>query len=330
MSWAWPSNVNTTQLELYNVTPIFVVADQPQSFANLASLASRAPNVTVTGPGLLTISFGTESAAWLEFDSPDLPDDVLTTMLLSLSETSEPMPTKSLLAVPYGRTYRLETNPQIYEGLRFGFINITLAPSRPFHITAVRAVAQTLPVAYLGSFESVDDPMLTRTWYTGAYCPKLNMVGPPLPGAVPPSVFMLDAILISRGDRIGWTGDDHVAQGAIMHAFGQFEFVRQNLWNTHNDSNSILSYSLYWCMSVLEYYNATADADTLELYYLNIDAKLEQAVQLEGSPTAWGARGPWQPAPLSFFGWDERLGAGFENASCIESQRDYSMLTIRA
>jgi hypothetical protein len=33
-------------------------------------------------------------------------------------------------------------------------------------------------------------------------------IGPPLPGAVAPSLLSLDAILINRGDRIGWTGDD--------------------------------------------------------------------------------------------------------------------------
>ena len=36
------------------------------------------------------------------------------------------------------------------------------------------------------------------------------------PGALAPSTTALDAILMDRGDRIAWTGDDHVAQAAIM------------------------------------------------------------------------------------------------------------------
>lgn len=105
---------------------------------------------------------------------------------------------------------------------------------------------------------------------------------------------------------------------------------RQNLWNTHNDSNSIESYAVLWTMSVVDYYLETNDTDTLELYTLNIDAKLKHAQAIEGSATGWGKLKPWSPPRLAFFGWDERLGAGFENASCPESQRDYSMLTSRA
>ncbi len=49
--------------------------DQPFSFQNVQSLLT--PNdtsVTVLGNGALTIDFGVESAAWIEFDSPDLGD----------------------------------------------------------------------------------------------------------------------------------------------------------------------------------------------------------------------------------------------------------------
>lgn len=289
--------MNTTQMEIYNVTPVFVSADQPSSFINLDSLASTGGNATVLGPGIITISFGTESAAWPEVDSADMPDDVYESIIFSLSETSEAMPTKTLQPVAYGSTYRLETNPQIYEGVRFGFVIISGRPSRPWHITAIRAVAQTLPVAYTGAFESSDDSMLTRAWYTGAYCPKLNMVGPPLPGAVPPSVFMLDAILISRGDRIGWTGDEHVAQGAIMHAFGLYEFVRQNLWNTHIDSNSILSYSIYWCLSVMEYYNATGDGDTWTSMFSTSTQSWSRRCSSRARPPCGVRRAPGSPHP---------------------------------
>ena len=104
----------------------------------------------------------------------------------------------------------------------------------------------------------------------------------------------------------------------------------QNLWNTHNDSNNIESYAVLWTMSVADYYMETNDTDTLQLYAANIDAKLKHAQSIEGSASGWGKLKPWHGANLRFFGWDERLGAGFENASCPESQRDYSMLTSRA
>jgi hypothetical protein len=84
-----------------------------------------------------------------------------------------------------------------------------------------------------------------------------------------------------------------------MAAFGQHDFVRQSLWNTHNDSNSIESYAVYWCMSVCDYFQATGDVATLELYILNIDAKLRAALAMEGSASGWGSRHPWTPAHLS-------------------------------
>ncbi|MGM9637279.1 MAG: hypothetical protein ACI3YK_04760, partial [Eubacteriales bacterium] len=36
------------------------------------------------------------------------------------------------------------------------------------------------------------------------------------------------------------------------------------------------------------------------------------------------------PTNLGFFGWDERLGAGFENPNCIENQNAYRMVAIGA
>ena len=83
-----------------------------------------------------------------------------------------------------------------------------------------------------------------------------------------------------------------------MKALGQHDFVRQNLWNTHNDSNSIESYAVYWTMSVVDYFMETNDVKTLELYVLNIDAKLQYALSIEGSATGWGQRGSWAPANL--------------------------------
>lgn len=39
-------------------------------------------------------------------------------------------------------TYRLETNPQLFEGVRYGWLTVNAAPATPWHITAFRAVAQ--------------------------------------------------------------------------------------------------------------------------------------------------------------------------------------------
>ena len=45
----------------------------------------------------------------------------------------------------------------------------------PWHITAIRIVAQSKPANYTGSFNS-SDPVLTQSWYSGAYGSRLNMM----------------------------------------------------------------------------------------------------------------------------------------------------------
>ena len=98
-------------------------------------------------------------------------------------------------------TYRLETNPvgpELYEGVRYGFITLRSAPSAPFTISALRAVAQAKPMNYVGAFSSAGDPLLERVWYTAAYtvrvCAQSDYMG---------------SILMNRGDRFSWTGGEY-------------------------------------------------------------------------------------------------------------------------
>ena len=94
--------------------------------------------------------------------------------------------------------YRLQTNPALYEGVRYGFViihpcvpNATVRCTTPeplWHIRAIRLVSQTPPVNYVGSV--VGDDELSRIFLSGSYCPKLNML---------PTV--LGTELMDRGDR---------------------------------------------------------------------------------------------------------------------------------
>ena len=334
----WPEDTRQDEFQMYILHPKSVHTNSPDSFVDLHCLVEGAcanRSLTVIGEGSFRVDFGVESAGWLEIVTDDIPPSLYANLTLSLSEDNTQYPGKILQPKAYpGGVYRIETNPYIYEGIRFGFVNVNFGDGKDikWHINEVRAVAQTLPVPYKGFFHAKDDAELTSMWYTAAFCPKLNMATQPLPGMLRPSKFMLNSILMDRGDRIGWTGDDHISQMAIMKAFGQHDFIRQNLWNTHNNSNSIATYSIYWILSVLDYYEESGDHRTLQSYIPNIEAKLDTALTSEGSHVVWGLKGyPWNKRPsLTFVGWDERLGSGFENASCTESQRLYSMLTLRA
>lgn len=104
-----------------------------------------------------------------------------------------------------------------------------------------------------------------------------------------------------------------------MVAFGNYDFVKQNLFYTSTQFNGIAGYSLYWVLSLVDYFDYTGDRQTFDRLKENACNKLDIAYEHYG-----------KSPDLQFFGWDERLGAGFENPNCPESQNAYKMLSLRA
>jgi len=304
VAYQWKDPKATDGLQIYFLKPVAAVADKPEAFDNLASATADQAAITVKAAGSIRLDFGVESGAWIEFDSPDCPGEVE----MGISEYNEPAPNKTRAAVKYGNTYRLELNKELYEGVRFAWINVK-ATDKPWHITAIRAVCQVKPTNYAGSF-ACSDPLLTRIWYMSAYGVKASLCKD-----------YFGAILMDRGDRMSWTGDAHTSQAAALVAFGDFDLIKRNIDNTSGQSNGIRSYSLYWVLSLLDYYCYTGDTTTLEGYIKNASAKLDDAYNaFDKDPK------------LRFYGWDERLCAGFEIwfKSCQEAQNAYKMLSIRA
>ena len=303
VAYRWAAPKATDGLEIYLQQPVSVSTDSTKSFENLESLTSNSPNVTVKGIGSILIDFGRENAAWLEFDSPDLIGEIE----MGISEYNQPNTYLRKTSVPqkYGNTYRLELNSELYEGVRFGFIHVR-SFTKDWHITGIRLVCQIRPTNYNGSF-SCSDAMLTRIWYTGAYTVKLNLLND-----------YLGAILLNRGDRFSWTGDAYPAQAASLVAFGNYDFVKKNIAYTSTQSNGIRSYALYWVLSLIDYYKYTGDAATLDNYISNVCSKLDDAYSAYGTNPH-----------LEFYGWDERLGAGFEHSNILDNQNAYKMLSIR-
>ncbi|MCX6327191.1 MAG: hypothetical protein NT144_11160 [Bacteroidia bacterium] len=303
VAYRWPDPKATDSLEIYLLTPKTVTANNAGSFDNLQSLTSNNPNVTVKGTGSIRIDFGVENGAWVEFDSPDCPGGVD----MSISEYNEPGVRKTRMPVKYGNTYRLELNDELYDGVRFAWINVK-SLSGEWHITGIRLVCQVKPTNYNGSF-SCSDPLLTKIWYMSAYGVKASLCQD-----------YFGSILMDRGDRMSWTGDAHTTQAGSLVAFGNYDFIKKNIDNTSQQSNGIKSYSLYWVFSLLDYYYYTNDTAALRNYITNACAKLDDAYKIfETNPK------------LRFYGWDERLSAGFEIwfKPGIEAQNAYKMLSIR-
>ena len=207
--YQWDASANTTELQLYDVLPVsaaLLPGTPASAFAGLASLATASPRVTASGAGAFQVDFATESAAWVELDSPDISDADAALLVLGFSEWAG-QALKQQAPKRYGATFRLETNVQLYEGVRYGFVTLTAAPSAPFTITAVRAVSQAKPVNYTGSFAAAGDDLVTRVWYSAAYTVRLNLERD-----------YIGAVLVDRGDRVSWTGDAHVAQVSYRQA----------------------------------------------------------------------------------------------------------------
>ncbi|HTV53447.1 MAG TPA: alpha-L-rhamnosidase C-terminal domain-containing protein, partial [Terriglobia bacterium] len=284
----------------YMLRPVAVSSPTHGAFQGLQSARGGECDISVNGTGAILFDFGTESAAWMEFDSSDLSGNVE----MGVSEFNVPA-NENCIAAPerIGITCRLKLNPQYYEGVRFGWIYVRSFSGKPWRISAVRLVCQIKPTNYDGSF-FCSDPMLARIWYTGAYTVKLNLLRN-----------YFGAILMERGDRISWTGDAHIAQSASMVAFGNWGFVKKNLAATAHNDNDIASYALYWVLSLVDYYRYTGDTATLASYIENVQAKLANAEAMFDSPK------------IVFYGWDDRLG-GFIKSPNFETSEAYRMLFI--
>lgn len=307
-NYKWDDLKADDGLESYQLRPVSWSTSEKASFD---LKAYRTKNIiSILGKGSIRFDFGRTNAGWLEFDSDDLIDSVA----MSISEYNEPAivnagavyPVKTSSPVKHGHTYRLELNPELYEGVRFGWLHM-FSHRHNWHIRNLRLVCQVKPVNYQGSF-SCSDAELTRIWYTGAYTVKLNL-----------QKDYFGAILMERSDRHSWTGDAYPSQAASMVAFGNYDFVKKNIENTAGLNNDIASYSLYWVLSLIDYVNYTGDTVFARKYIDNASKKLDLAYDhFDSSPN------------LGFYGWDERLGTGFENPGIAEPRHAYAMLSIQA
>jgi hypothetical protein len=211
--YVWAPGANASALQIISLLPLSAAptdGSAPGAFANLSSLLQPFPLVAVSGAGGVQLDFGLELAAWIEFDSPDLSAADLAAVTLGVSEYTEYEVTNlgDKVGVPVAHAgagvngatmYRLEiphTPPtDLYEGVRFAWLRVNSTPAAPWHITALRLVAQVKPTNWGGAFAAPGDDLLSRIWYIGAYCVKVNLLSD-----------QFGSILIFRGDRYSWTG----------------------------------------------------------------------------------------------------------------------------
>lgn len=179
VSMTWSPNVNESKLQIYRIFhPVKFKVSPPDAIQGIESFFKNSNesslSLTISKNCSLMLDWGVERAAWLELTSPD----DLSSTNAAISEFNMPYPGKTKPLVRYGNhTYRLETNDQLYEGVRFTWLYFNFSSIQdiklPIEIKNISLVAKIKPINYTGFFRSSSDE-LTKAWYTGAYGVRLK------------------------------------------------------------------------------------------------------------------------------------------------------------
>jgi alpha-L-rhamnosidase len=310
------STVNASQLQVYRVHQPVNQTLIPSSAVQIHQADDGSTYYTILDSLVIQLDWGVERAAWFEFilsadgsrssiDSGIIQNRGLPAgwnIEAALSEFNTVYPGKKGVPIQYNQTYRLETNKELYEGIRFTWLYFTKTdPSVALNLTlsGVSLVAKVKPISYQGAFASSND-RLTQTWYRGAYGVRLNMEGDEF-----------NSILLDRGDRVAIQGDGHPTMATALLAFGNnaYSLVLQQLWKTNSGhvhghdvvDDSIMAYPLYWVGSVLDWYWATGDHDGFAQLVPDVLSIVNPRIQDFLSETL----------DIGWMGWDDRLGNGW-------------------
>jgi alpha-L-rhamnosidase len=331
----WSSATNTSDLQLYRIYhPISYAVYPPDALVTgLDSLllptgrdggrtdGSNPTAIVVHQDATIRLDWGVEHTAWLEFQSPNLHGSAVRA---SLSEFNSPFPDKTRPVKRYGNaTYRLETNAELYEGIRYTWLYLDrVASTDPIVMTNVSLVVKVKPINYTGSFQS-SDVALTKTWYTGAYGVRLNM-----------EADGFNSVLMERGDRVAIQGDGHPTMAAALVAFAPVYRMIHHVLNQTNSGHvhghrvvddTIMAYPLYWTLSVHDWYMASGDARGFAALVPDIRSIVDLRIQDFLDPNL----------DVTWMGWDDRLGNGWcfhsTNDTCTrEGHLTFAALVVRA
>ena len=326
MTWDFDYNYQNndytgTPLQIYrSFDPVALYTIPPDASILLSDDRNSKPRLLILEDCTVVMDWGSERAAWFELQSTD--DLTKAKVTASLSEYNKPYPGKERPLTKYGEsTYRLETNDELYEGIRFTFLKVEFpatatatGANQSSNIIAIddfSIVSKIKPISYTGSFSS-SNPILTKAWYWGAYGVRLNV-----------ERTQLNSILIERGDRVAIQGDAHPTIATMLAVFYSHEtkLLLQNELNEtdnahkHVVDDGIMPYPLYWCLSAMDYYWTTVPGendhdDNVFVRQLvdDIAILLDKRIDDFLDPNL----------DITWFGWDDRVGNGW----CFHSNND--------
>lgn len=131
-------------------------------------------------------------------------------------------------------------------------------PGKDRNVCAVSADYEYLPLEYKGSF-ACDDETINKVWAAAAYTFHLNS-----------REFFLDGI---KRDRWVWSGDAFQSYMINNYLFFDKEIDKRTIIALRGKDpverhiNTILDYSFYWIISILNYYQTTKDLEFVASVY---------------------------------------------------------------
>ena len=159
----------------------------------------------------------------------------------------------------------------------FRFVRIELVDSNQFvELLGTRAVTLMQPEQPIGTFES-SDKLLNSIWQTSAYTLQLCM-----------QEQLWDGI---KRDRLVWAGDLHPEVMTLLNVFGAHRIVPSSFEFLRHDTplpkwmNGSPTYSLWWIISLRDWWMHTGDRATLDKsksYLLSLLAHFMELIDTDG------------------------------------------------
>lgn len=153
----------------------------------------------------------------------------------------------------------------------FRFVRLDLVDEGSvIRFDSVRAVFTYRDLPWIGSFKCSDEKLNT-IWKTAAHTQHLTMQGYVIEGA--------------KRDRLVWYGDIHPQMMTTLRVFGAPPVLRDTLgsyaretWPLPKWMNGMPNYSLWWLISVSDYYRHTGDLKELNAQHEYIKKLTEQFI----------------------------------------------------
>ena len=181
------------------------------------------------------------------------------------------------------KTTDINTNYTLTSSKAFRYVYLQKTGS--VSLDSIGMLYEYLPVNYRGSFRCNDDE-LNKIWDIGAYTMHLTT-----------REFFIDGI---KRDRWVWSGDAIQSYLMNYYLFFDSESVKRTIWLVRgkdpvtSHTNTIMDYTLYWFLSIYDYYIYSGDKEFVAQIYPRMQTLMDYVLgrtnqngMLEGMTGDW-------------------------------------------